>query len=452
MSQLAKEQRTLSSSQSSSTAALGYSGTLAVTIGAGSPVNITVDSGDSLTDIASKITSSGAKVAATVIFDGSGYRMQVRGLSTGASNAVSFGETGFDLGLNAATNSLRSLSQASDSSALGLAGTLTLSSGVSTSPITVSATDTLTDIMNNINGAGLPGVTASIVNDGVGYRLQVTGSSAVTAAESGFALGLTAGQVGTYQAAQDAKLTAEGVPITSSTNSVTGVIKGVTLALTNTTTSAATVTVGLDTAAVVTKVQSFVSAYNSVVKAGHDAAGFGSAAASNSELAGDSTIRNALDRIAQVVYTPVSGTSGLYNSLGAVGLKTDMSGVMSLDSAQLTAAIADDPLAVSKLFVTDSSIAATGCMKTFMDVVDGIAGTSNATVQSRIDGLTEESRDLVTQQANMQRRLDAYKAQLVQQFTAMEQAVSKYKTQMSSFSSNSSSGGILGGGGSSSTG
>ncbi|MEO8876695.1 MAG: flagellar cap protein FliD N-terminal domain-containing protein, partial [Polyangiaceae bacterium] len=98
VSQLAKAQRTYSDPQSSSTTALGMTGSLSLTVGSGSPFNVDVTSNQSLTDIAAAISSSGARLTASVVFDGTQYRLQVAGLDTGASNAITFGESGTSLG------------------------------------------------------------------------------------------------------------------------------------------------------------------------------------------------------------------------------------------------------------------------------------------------------------------------------------------------------------------
>lgn len=109
---LAREQRTYSSTQSSSTAALGLTGSLSIKVGAGTAIDVAYDSSDSLTAIATKISSSGARVSASVLFDGTSYRLQVRGLDTGATNAVTFGDPGDTLGLAIPDNTFQPASNA----------------------------------------------------------------------------------------------------------------------------------------------------------------------------------------------------------------------------------------------------------------------------------------------------------------------------------------------------
>ncbi len=97
--QLAQAQINYGSTQSSGTAALGMSGTLVITVG-GTPYSVPVGSGDSLATIAANISASGANVAASVVFDGTNYRLQVQSLASGAANAMTFDESGFSLGLS----------------------------------------------------------------------------------------------------------------------------------------------------------------------------------------------------------------------------------------------------------------------------------------------------------------------------------------------------------------
>ncbi|MGC4092281.1 MAG: flagellar filament capping protein FliD [Polyangiaceae bacterium] len=98
VTQLAKEQRNYSDTFSTTDQALGQSGTLAIQLGSGTATNIDVLATDSLNDIVTKINSAGGRFAASVFNDGTNYRLQLRGLDTGAANALTI--SGLDLGLN----------------------------------------------------------------------------------------------------------------------------------------------------------------------------------------------------------------------------------------------------------------------------------------------------------------------------------------------------------------
>jgi flagellar hook-associated protein 2 len=107
---LAAEQRTYSDPQNSSTTALGLSGQLSIAVGAGAAQNIDISSTDTLENVAAKINGSGLRVSASVISDGSQYRLQVRGLDTGAANGITF--SGTTLGMDVPDNTRQAASDA----------------------------------------------------------------------------------------------------------------------------------------------------------------------------------------------------------------------------------------------------------------------------------------------------------------------------------------------------
>jgi flagellar hook-associated protein 2 len=82
---------------SAPTEALGKSGTLGLSVN-GKNANLSIDPTDTLDTVISKINSSGLRVSASSFFDGSAYRLQLRGLDTGAENDVVVSETGTNFG------------------------------------------------------------------------------------------------------------------------------------------------------------------------------------------------------------------------------------------------------------------------------------------------------------------------------------------------------------------
>lgn len=97
----AQEQRNYTTTFTSSSTALGNTSTLDIQVGAGTNYQVQIDPADTLDSLATKINGSGARVSASVFYDGTDYRLQVRGLDTGAANSITFGNTGAGfLGLN----------------------------------------------------------------------------------------------------------------------------------------------------------------------------------------------------------------------------------------------------------------------------------------------------------------------------------------------------------------
>lgn len=338
VTQLAREQRTYSDAQASNTAALGQSGTVSLSIAGGAAVDVSVGAGDSLADVAAKINGSGAAVTASVLYDGSAYRLQVRGKDTGAANAITFTEVGTTLGLTKPVN--------------------------------------------------------------------------------------------TAQAAQDAKMLVDGITITRPSNQVTGVIPGITLALTKTTTQPIEIKVESDPEALATKIGAFVTAYNDVVNTSHTATGYGSAKPQNAELASDSTLRTALDRLKSSTGGNIAGAGGKYTSLASIGLAAQQDGTIKLDSTKLKAAMDADPTGVAKLFV--DSGANTSAMAKLGVSIKELAIDSGSLFQARIDGYGTKSKRLSNEADDLSARIAKKQTQLRAQFTALETRVSAYQSQFTS--------------------
>jgi flagellar hook-associated protein 2 len=344
----------------------------------------------------------------------------------------------WSVSVSAIAKAQRSLSSgiASSTTALGLSGTLGLSVGSGAAvPISLSATDTLSDVAGKIASAGLR-VQASIMYDGSQYHLLVSGldtgaSSAVQFDESGltgagFSLGLS-NPASTLQQAQDASLTVGGVHVTSSTNQIANAIPGVTLAITQPTTSPATVSVDGDSTALQKQVQTFVDAYNTLVTGGHSVAGYGHQKAQIALLQGDHAVRSSLDHLSRLVAAPVAGATGAYTTLGSVGVHIQDDGTLKLDAAAFQTALQADPSSVKRLFVTDPTNGSTGIMARFGSTVDSLTDPTGGVVASEIKGFTARSQQLTKQITEMQQRMTDYQAQLQKEFAQMNAALAQYK-------------------------
>jgi flagellar hook-associated protein 2 len=145
VSSLAHAQRTYSDPIADATAALsGSDQTLTLDIN-GTQTAITIAAGASLRDVATAINASGADASAGILFDGTQYRLQVVGRSTGEDHAISFTDTGLGLNLSGASNTV----QAATDAALTVDGF----------PVT-SASNVLTDV--------LPGTTLELRDESTG--------------------------------------------------------------------------------------------------------------------------------------------------------------------------------------------------------------------------------------------------------------------------------------------
>ena len=99
VNQLASGETSSSSAFGTADAGVVGTGDVTITVGTEAPITINYTASDSLYDIAARINDSEANVSASVLFDGSQYRLMVSSNETGADSAISFSETGSALGL-----------------------------------------------------------------------------------------------------------------------------------------------------------------------------------------------------------------------------------------------------------------------------------------------------------------------------------------------------------------
>lgn len=249
---------------------------------------------------------------------------------------------------------------ASASDPLG-AGALTLQTG-SASPMTInipSGTDTLSGIAAAVNAANA-GVTASVVYDGTGYRLTLTGTqtgaaNAFTVSGTGGLAGLSYG-VGTdtmtqTQAASDASFSLNGIAITSASNQVTTAVPGLTFSLTGA--GSTTVTVATDMSSLEQVSQNVVQGLNNALATINK---FDYYDPTSSTPAGPLLGDFSIDMLRQQLLGVVSGMGGSglpvstpYQSLSTIGFGLTSDGTVTLDTGALQSAANTNYAAVAAL-------------------------------------------------------------------------------------------------------
>jgi flagellar hook-associated protein 2 len=312
------------------------------------------------------------------------------------------------------------------SQALGQDGTLGLTVNGETVELEINPEDTLDNVIAKVNSSGLR-VSASSFFDGSGFRMQLRGLDMgavndVDVVETGTSFGFADN---VKSQGQDALLTIDDFQVTSTTNQVQGAIGGVTLALTEKTTTPTTVTVESDAEGFQSKLKTFVDAYNGVVNKIHGEAGFGSIKGTNSELAGDSTLRTITSRLSSALTKQVG--TGKFSTLRSIGLELNNNGTLKLNSAALEKALAEDPAAVTRVLAGDDA-STSGLADSLRDVTSDLLGAKGA-LQTRKDGLDARQRQLTDRADVEQRRLDRMEETLRKQFTEMDSTVAANRAQ-----------------------
>jgi len=271
------------------------SGSITLKVGAsGTPQTITLNSSNNtLAGLASAINSSGVGITASVLTDSSGSRLSLVSGTSGANGNIAVTANSIAAAATATlgytgtagtptTYSGGTLAAVANPSDL-LTGSIQIAvAGGTPQTITLaSGGENLTQVASDINNpaTGVPGVTASVVlnSDGSSSLSLVsntegsTGTLSVTSsiADPSTHLGYTPTVSGA-----DAKLTVDGVNLTSASNTVANLIPGVTfqlLAPSATETGGGLeqvqVVIGNDNTQVESTVNQFVSDYNSLISA-----------------------------------------------------------------------------------------------------------------------------------------------------------------------------------------
>jgi flagellar hook-associated protein 2 len=99
---LAQEYRAYSNPVDDANAALNQTGPMAIQVGADKFQSFSINATDSLNSIAKQINQANIGVQATTFYDGSQFRLQLRGTDSGVGNEVTI--SGLDFGLNTAAN------------------------------------------------------------------------------------------------------------------------------------------------------------------------------------------------------------------------------------------------------------------------------------------------------------------------------------------------------------
>lgn len=276
----------------------------------------------------------------------------------------------------------------------------------------------LAGVRDAINKADM-GVTASIVNDGTGYRLQLVSTETgeenamriqvrdqdgnMDISDSGLgALAFNENHANMQQTSkgQDAQLLVNGLSIKRASNTIDEVVRGVTLNLKSADVGKnISISVEPDVETLTKTLQSFVDGYNSLKEFVDANSEYDTKTKSGGLFMGDSSIQNMMSQLRAMISQPIVGISGSYKSLTELGINTNWTNKYLLDfnTSTLAKALTDSRNSVVGLLsktgtTTDSQI-------TYMnDSVNTKPGTYDVTItqlatQAKLVGSTVAALD-----------------------------------------------------------
>jgi flagellar hook-associated protein 2 len=203
--------------------------------------------------------------------------------------------------------------------------------------------NSLTGLKDAINASGL-GIQASIVGEAGAYKLLVTAPSGakseieITATETPGALGLASfnfnnsSRVLTQeQPGIDAQIRVNGLLLTRSSNHITDVIDGLEFDLFNfSTTETVTINITNDRSIAETAIRDFVAAYNTFLTDTKKLVGYDDENKKFGSLRQDPLSKSLMNSIRSMLGAQVPGLSSSFNTLGSMGIRTQLDGSLQI--------------------------------------------------------------------------------------------------------------------------
>jgi len=338
-----------------STTPLAAGDTISIVAGGASVASVTVNStNNTLTDIATAINNQTTAVNASVINDANGAHLAIVNAPGGAGN-------------------------------LAVTGNLHLLNATAVNFTQVVAVRA--SVINDANGARLAVVSAA---SGAPGNLTVTGSLHRT---DNTAINFIQAVPGV-----NAVLSVDGVPISSTTNTVSNVINGVTLNLTGPTVNGpVTLTLAPDTSNITTAINQLVSSYNTAIAAINAQFQVSSSGTGARPLEADGSLRDAQQALLSAITYSTAGNGGAVN-LTNLGISMNNDGTLTIDFGGLATALSSNFSGVQSFLQTPS----TGFAASLNTVLTGLTESTTGSLGLDAQGLTRSSLDLTNHISDLQ--------------------------------------------------
>lgn len=356
--------------------------------------------------------------------------------ATAAAGAIA-GKYSITVNALATNQTLVTNGQASRTDANGAGGviTITLGDGTQKTLDLTGKSTSLDGLISAINADSSLGVQATIVNDGSGTPYRLLLSSSETGTDAAVKSISVAGNdtlndiIGFDQAnpsaniaetaATNASIKINGIEISAQSNTIDDAIDGITLSLTQADAGATnTLTVSRDDSAATKAINAFVTAYNNLQNTIKTLTSYDVKTQTSSALTGDSLARRVQTQFHDVLN--VALPSGSVRTLSQLGITSNpTTGVLSVDSDKLAAALKDHLPDVQGLFTGDDSVASK-----LATMADSYLST-NGYIAAATDGANDTIDDLQKQYDNTSARIDAKMAVYTAQFTALDTTVAQ---------------------------
>ncbi len=245
------------------------------------------------------------------------------------------------------------------------------STSLSTKTITIDSSNNTVSSMRDYINAGDYNVSASIINDGGGYRLVLTANSGEKnsleisvddndttdtdmSGLSQLSFNGSATNMLQTQAGADAELKINGLAITRESNTISEAISGVTLTLNKADVGTNyNLNISRDSSAIEDQITALVDSFNTFAAHITEITKYDSGTGESGVLIGDTTLRTLYSQVRSTLFSAQSGLTGSVQALADMGiLSNEKTGQLEVDEDQLATAINSNIEDVRALFAS----------------------------------------------------------------------------------------------------
>ncbi|HTZ81687.1 MAG TPA: flagellar filament capping protein FliD [Candidatus Acidoferrales bacterium] len=318
--------------------------------------------------------------------------------------------------------------------------------------ITAGSNDTLTTLAASINQQSAQnnwGISAAVVTDATGARLTLSSQSTGSPGALAITNNTTSLTFNPPTGGTNSSFSIDGIPFSTTSNTVTGAIPGVTLNLASSApNSSVELTVGPNSSQVTEAVNNFVNAYNTVINDINQQFTVNAATNSEGPLGSDSALRTLQSILMNDVTYSVPGNGGTVN-LASLGINMNDDGTLTVGNTpsgqSMSEVLATNPQAFQAFFQNSTNTGFANNFNTDLtnltDPTEGLLNVDLAQNQTEQQNLTDSINNfedqLNTEQTNLTQEFSSVNASL-QEYPLLLQQVTETLATLDSSSSSSS--------------
>ena len=333
---------------------------------------------------------------------------------------------------------------ASDSTVVTTVDTdMTITIGSQPTTFTVPAGTTLKELKELIDEKMGDRVNTTLLNTGGENPFRLVLKTAETGADQTMTFSFDDGDAGTadddflaltapeasVQEARDALFTFNGIDITRSSNTVDDLVVGMTLTLKNESDNVNRVAIAQDNEGIAEQIQGFVDQYNELMGNLQAATRYDAENKTAGLFQGDSTVVSLKLSISRIAL----GSAPNGKALADFGLDVTRDGVMSFDSAKLTAALKNDTEAVMETFA--GSEEKPGVFLALKEYLNDAATSRNSMLKNLDTQLKDRQDRLEEKKDRALQSIEAKYQIMAKKFAAYDEMISKFNSAFQSLQS-----------------